>query len=100
MSDGMSDGYRMEREAREAEERLEREQDKFDLQMERLMRNRREDILEYLAKRGEYFRITDLDLKQKFYQERKKELKLELESLRNALVINLERLAGRLKEKL
>lgn len=100
MSDGMSDGYRMEREARDAEARMEKEQDVFDLQLERLMRNRRDDILEYLAKRGEYFRISDFDLKQPFYQNRKKELKQEMESMRDALVINLERLAGRLKEKL
>jgi hypothetical protein len=98
MSDGMSDAYRMEREADAADRREELEKDKFDLQMGRLMRNRRDDLLEYLAKRQEYFHMDDYQ--QKLYPTKKAELKRELESVRDALVINLERLAGRLKEKL
>jgi len=98
MSDGMTDGYRMEREASDAEDREEKEQDKFDLQMKNLMRNRREDLLEYLAKRQEYFYMDDYQ--QKLYPQKKTELKQDLEGMRDALIINLRRLADRLEKKL
>lgn len=98
VSDGLSDAWRMEREALAAEEREEKEKDQFDLHIASLMRNRRDDILEYLARRQEYFHMDEYQ--QKLYPKRKEELKRELEGMRDALVINFERLAERLKKKL
>lgn len=98
VSDGLSDGYRMEREALAAEEREEAEKDKFDLRMNRLMRNRIDDLHEYMSKRREYFHMDEYQ--QKLYPGKKAQLKRDLEGLQDALVINLKFLVESLEKKL
>lgn len=98
MSDGMSDGYKMEREAAAADEREEAAKDTFDIRFPGFSERLINTLRDYRLTRREYFGIDKYE--DKNYPKRKPELLRKMQDLKLVLIPNLEAMAKMLKEKM
>lgn len=98
MSDGMSDGYRMEREAAAADDREMAAEGTFDTRFPGFSERLIDTLREYRQARREYFHIDKWE--EKNYPNRKPELLRKMQSLKLVLIPNLESLAKMLTEKM